>query len=176
MDGHLQRGAQGAAGDIGHFFVGNTQADELPLCRCGNFGCLEAYAAGWAITKQLQVLGYTNISLMDITALAKEGDRVVLGLLQASGRLVGEALAQAVSLINPSLVVLGGRLAECQDHLLAGVRETIYRRSLPLATRNLQVVNSQLGDMAALHGAAYLVSDLVYAPATVDQTLSRKMG
>jgi len=174
MDGHLQRGAQGAAGDIGHFFVGNTQADELPLCRCGNTGCLEAYAAGWAITKHLQTLGYTNTSLTDITALAKEGDRTVLGLLQSSGRFVGEALAQAVSLINPSLVVLGGRLAECQDHLLAGVRETIYRRSLPLATRNLQVVNSKLGDMAALHGAACLVSDLVFAPATVDQMLGRK--
>jgi len=176
MDGHLQRGAQGAAGDIGHFFVGNTQADDLPLCRCGNTGCLEAYAAGWAITKHLQTLGYTHTSLTAITDLAKEGDRTVLGLLQASGRFVGEALAQAVSLINPSLVVIGGRLAECQDHLLAGVRETIYRRSLPLATRNLQVVNSQLGDMAALHGAACLVSDLVYAPAAVDQMLARKVG
>ncbi|KAF1019485.1 MAG: N-acetylglucosamine repressor [Pseudomonas sp.] len=172
MDGHLQRGAQGAAGDIGHFFVGNTQADELPLCRCGNTGCLEAYAAGWAITKHLNTRGYSgDTSLNGIIALAEEGDRTVLGLLQSSGRFVGEALAQAVSLINPSLVVVGGRLAECQDHLLAGVRETIYRRSLPLATRHLQVVNSQLGDMAALHGAACLVSDVVYAPAMVDQML-----
>ena len=87
----------------------------------------------------------------------------MVSLLQASGRFVGEAVAQAVSLINPSLVVLGGTLAECQDHLLAGVRETIYRRSLPLAI-TLQVVNSSLGELAALYGAAYLVIDLVYAP------------
>lgn len=175
MDGHLQRGAQGAAGDIGHFFVGNTQADDLPLCRCGNTGCLEAYAAGWAMTKHLQTRGYADTSLNGIITLAEEGDRTVLGLLQSSGRFVGEALAQAVSLINPSLVVIGGRLAECQDHLLAGVRETIYRRSLPLATRHLQVVNSQLGEMAALQGAAYLVSDVVYAPAMVDQMLGRRV-
>ncbi|NVZ67210.1 ROK family protein, partial [Pseudomonas gingeri] len=59
MDGRLQRGAQGAAGDIGHLFVGNTQLGELPLCRCGNTGCLEAYASGWAISKQLQADGYS---------------------------------------------------------------------------------------------------------------------
>ncbi|NWA01552.1 ROK family transcriptional regulator [Pseudomonas gingeri] len=173
MDGRLQRGAQGAAGDIGHLFVGNTQLGELPLCRCGNTGCLEAYASGWAISKQLQADGYSRAALSDITAMARQGQANVVNLLQSSGRFVGEALAQAVSLINPSLVVLGGVLAECQDHLLAGVRETIYRRSLPLATRDLQVVSSQLGDLAALHGAAHLVRDQVYAPAAVNRYLAR---
>lgn len=176
MDGHLQRGAQGGAGDIGHLFVGNTQNGPVPLCRCGNAGCLEAYAAGWAIGKQLQGDGQRRHSLADITQLARLGDRNVVGLLQASGRFVGEALAQAVSLLNPSLVVVGGALADCQDHLLAGVRETIYRRSLPLATRNLQIVNSRLGELAALHGAAALVRDLVYAPAAVDRELARLAG
>lgn len=172
MDGRLQRGAQGGAGDIGHLFVGHTQTGDLPLCRCGNLGCLEAYAAGWAISKQLLEGGYPHNLVTDIAQLAHHGDQEVVSLLQSSGRFVGEALAQAVSLINPSLVVLGGRLAECQDHLLAGVRETIYRRSLPLATRSLQIVNSRLGDRAALAGAAHLVRDLVYAPYAVDRALS----
>lgn len=173
MEGRMQRGAQGGAGDIGHLFVGNTQTGPLPLCRCGNIGCLEAYAAGWAISKHLLDKGYQHTSMADIAQLARQGDREVVSLLQTSGRFVGEALAQAVSLINPSLVVLGGTLAECQDHLLAGVRETIYRRSLPLATRSLQIVNSRLGELAALYGAAYLVSDLVYAPSAVDRVLAR---
>lgn len=172
MDGRLQRGAHGGAGDIGHLYVGNTQTGEIPLCRCGNSGCLEAYAAGWAISKQLSETGYPNNLLTDIAQLARQGDLEVVNLLQSSGRFVGEALAQAVSLINPSLVVLGGTLAECQDHLLAGVRETIYRRSLPLATRSLQIVSSRLGDQAALSGAACLVRDLVYAPYAVDRVLA----
>ncbi len=70
----------------------------------------------------------------------------------------------SVSLLNPSLVVLGGELAQRQGYLLAAVRETVYRRSLPLATRNLQIVNSVLGQDAGLLGAAHLVSDAIFLP------------
>lgn len=173
MEGHLQRGAQGGAGDVGHLCIGGGPGEAQPLCRCGNTGCLEAYASGWALSKQLLDRGHPPRTLAEIADLARHGDREVVSLLQTSGRFVGEAVAQAVSLINPSLVVLGGTLAECQDHLLAGVRETIYRRSLPLATRTLQVVNSRLGELAALHGAAHLVIDLVIAPATVNRALAQ---
>jgi len=173
MNGHLQRGAQGGAGDIGHLYVGNSQAGTPPVCRCGNTGCLEAYASGWALTRKLEERGYPRRSLTEIAQMAHQGDQEVVNLLQSSGRLVGEVLAQAVSLLNPSLVVLGGTLAECQDHLLAGVRATIYQRSLPLATRDLQIVNSSLGDQAALYGAACLVSDLVFAPAAVNRDLAQ---
>ncbi|MBB5189676.1 putative NBD/HSP70 family sugar kinase [Silvimonas terrae] len=179
MDGRPQRGAQGGAGDLGHLFMGHAGSaggGQLPLCRCGNAGCLEAYAAGWSLTRQLESRGYPVHLAQDVAALARQGDAEVVALLLQSGRLLGEALAQAVSLLNPSLVVLGGALADSQDHLLAGVREMVYRRSLPLATRNLQILGSQLADEAALTGCVHLVADAVFAPHAVDAALAGNAG
>jgi len=173
MDGALQRGAQGAAGDLGHLFVGNIEPEHTEICRCGNTGCLEAYASGWAICRDLTAKGYKADNVRDVSELAQQGVRDVVELLQTSGRLIGESVAVAVSLLNPSLVVLGGELALCQSYVLAAVRETVYRRSLPLATRNLQIVTSKLGHDAGLMGAAQLVSDAVYAPAVVDSVLEQ---
>ena len=173
MDGALQRGAQGAAGDLGHFFVGNIEPEHTENCRCGNTGCLEAYASGWAICHDLTARGYKADNVRDIAALAQQGVRDAVELLQTSGRLIGESVAVAVSLLNPSLVVLGGELALCQGYVLAAVRETVYRRSLPLATRNLQIATSKLGHDAGLMGAAQLVSDAVFAPAVVDSVLEQ---
>lgn len=173
MEGRLQRGAQGAAGDLGHLFVGNIEPEHTEICRCGNSGCLEAYASGWAICRDLTTMGYKADNVRDISVLAQQGERDVVELLQTSGRLIGESIAVAVSLLNPSLVVLGGELALCQSYLLAAVRETVYRRSLPLATRNLQIVNSKLGHDAGLMGAAQLVSDAVFAPAVVNDVLEQ---
>ena len=173
MDGALQRGAQGAAGDLGHLFVGNIEPEHSENCRCGNTGCLEAYASGWAICRDLTARGHKAENVRDIAALAQQGVRDAIELLQTSGRLIGESVAVAVSLLNPSLVVLGGELALCQGYVLAAVRETVYRRSLPLATRNLQIATSKLGHDAGLMGAAQLVSDAVFAPAVVDSVLEQ---
>lgn len=173
MDGALQRGAQGAAGDLGRLFVGNIEPEHTENCRCGNTGCLEAYASGWAICRDLTARGHKAENVRDIAALAQQGVRDAIELLQTSGRLIGESVAVAVSLLNPSLVVLGGELALCQGYVLAAVRETVYRRSLPLATRNLQIATSKLGHDAGLMGAAQLVSDAVFAPAVVDSVLEQ---
>ena len=173
MDGALQRGAQGAAGDLGHLFVGNIEPEHTENCRCGNTGCLEAYASGWAICRDLTAKGYKADNVRDISALAQQGERDVVELLQKSGRLIGESVAVAVSLLNPSLVVVGGELALCQSYVLAAIRETVYRRSLPLATRNLQIATSKLGNNAGLMGAAQLVSDAVFAPSVIDSALEQ---
>lgn len=173
MDGALQRGAQGAAGDLGHLFVGNIEPEHSEVCRCGNTGCLEAYASGWAICRDLTSKGYRADNVRDVSSLAQQGTRDAVELLQASGRLIGESVAVAVSLLNPSLVVLGGELALCQSYVLAAVRKTVYRRSLPLATRNLTIATSRVGHDAGLMGAAHLVSDAVFAPAVVDSVLEQ---
>jgi len=174
MDGALQRGAQGAAGDLGHMFVGNIEPEHMEVCRCGNTGCLEAYASGWAICRDLIAKGYQAENVRDIADLSQQNVRDAVELLQASGRLIGESVAVAVNLLNPSLVVLGGELALCQSYVLAAVRETIYRRSLSLATRDLQIVTSKLGHDAGLMGAAQLVSDAVFAPEVVDAVLEQR--
>jgi predicted NBD/HSP70 family sugar kinase len=74
-----------------------------------------------------------------------------------------------VSLLNPSVIVIGGSLAAAGDPLLAGVREVVYRRSLPLATAHLRIVQSSAGDLAGVVGAAVLAIDEVLAPDAVDR-------
>jgi predicted NBD/HSP70 family sugar kinase len=173
MDHVLQRGAHGGAGDLGHLYVGHLVAGEPLLCRCGNHGCLEAYAAGWAICRRLTQAGYRADTVRDAVDLAQQGAREAVEQMQDAGRLLGETIAMAVSLLNPSLVVLGGELGTRQSDMLAAVRETVYRRSLPLATRHVQIVSSRLGADAGLLGAAHLVGDALFAPQVVDEAIGQ---
>ena len=101
--------------------------------------------------------------------LVRGGSVLATQLLRAAGRTIGEVLASAVSLLNPSVIVIGGSLAEAGDPLLAGVREVVYRRSLPLATANLRIVQASAGDLAGVLGASVMVIDHVLSPAAVDR-------
>jgi predicted NBD/HSP70 family sugar kinase len=98
-----------------------------------------------------------------VAAAAQHGDPVAVELLTRSGQLVGETLATLVSFFNPSLILLGGRVALAGDMILASVREAVYRRSLPLATRDLRIDRSTLTPDPALSGAAHMVLDELFS-------------
>lgn len=104
-------------------------------------------------------------------ALLADGNPDAERLTRAAGRLIGEVAATVVSVVNPDLLVLGGDLASTA--LLGGVRETLYARSLPRATRHLHVVLSGLGQDAALIGMTRTVVDLVFDPAAVNERLAQ---
>ena len=93
----------------------------------------------------------------------RNGDAASLALVQAAGRRIGAVLASIVNFFNPSLIVIGGGLSRTGDQLLAGIRETIYRRSLPLATRELLIPRSSLGELAGVIGASSMVVDQLFA-------------
>lgn len=78
--------------------------------------------------------------------------------------MVGLVLAGIVSFFNPSLTVIGGGVAGAGDLLLATIRESVYRRSLPLATRDLVLQRSTLGELVGVIGAAAMVTDELFAP------------
>ena len=168
-DGALRRGANGAAGDLGHVQV---PGDAVALCRCGNVGCLEAIASGAAVARALAEVGIDAGSSRDVVALARAGSTEAIGLIRDAGRTIGEVLASAVSLLNPSIIVIGGSLAEAGDPLLAGVREVVYRRSLPLATADLRIVASSSGVRAGIVGAAVLAIEHALAPEAIDAMLA----
>ena len=86
---------------------------------------------------------------------------------------MGEALAMVVNLLNPSVIVIGGSVARAGEQLLAGVREVVYRRSIPLATQNLQIMQSQGDEAAGVKGAAIMVSQQVLAPTAIDAWAAR---
>jgi predicted NBD/HSP70 family sugar kinase len=151
--GRLHRGAQGAAGDIGHIQApGHTE-----LCRCGNTGCLEAVASAAAIAARLRDLGLVAKTSLDVVELVRGGNTAATQAVRQAGREIGAVLAGCVSLLNPSVIVIGGSLSQAGDSLLAGIREAIYARSLPLATTELQVVASRAGQQSAVRGAATMV-------------------
>ena len=176
LSGEVYRGTDGCAGDIGHIQVD----PHGPICSCGNAGCLEALFSGAALAKDATAAARTGaspalaerlsangvVTALDVAAGAVEGDVTCIQLIREGGRRVGGVLAGLVSFTNPSMIVIGGGLAQLGHVLLAEIRSVVYRRSLPLATGNLPVVLSELGPRAGVAGAAVLASDLAFGEAT----------
>lgn len=159
-DGLLHHGADGAAGDIGHVRV---RGGPDIACVCGNVGCIEAVASAQAIARRLD----DQVTVRELRALIARADPDALGLVREAAVLIGEAVAMLVHFYNPARVTLGGSLTAASDELLAGVRSVVYQRALPLATRNLVLANSVLGEFAGLAGAAVLGIERVLSAADI---------
>ncbi|GAB3130891.1 ROK family transcriptional regulator [Marisediminicola antarctica] len=167
--GRLQRGAVGAAGDLGHVRV--PHAEEV-VCRCGNTGCLEAVVGGPAIAAGLRDRGVPASTVRDVVELVRAGDPAAIAAVRQAGRDIGTVLATCVNLLNPSIIVIGGGLATAGEHLLAGIREVVYQRSLPLSTAQLRIVASRATDAAGVLGAAMMVIQSVLSADAVERLLS----
>ncbi len=173
VDGKIYRGVSGSAGDIGHIRVD----DDGPICACGNSGCLEAYFGGAALAREATAVARSGrspylaerlaaageLTAQDVAVAAAQGDAASIQIIRDGGRRVGQVLASLVSFFNPGLVIIAGGVARLGHVLLAEIRSVVYRRSLPLATGNLPIVLSELGDIAGIVGATRLISDHVYS-------------
>ncbi|MFI7602971.1 ROK family protein [Actinoplanes sp. NPDC049681] len=173
IGGEVYRGADGAAGDIGHIQLAVDDAESEPQCRCGNSGCVEAYAGGWALVRDLRAAGRDVTSVDDAVTLIRTGDVTAVRLARRAGRIIGHAIADSVSLFNPRVIVIGGQLARIEEQLFAGIREMVYKRSLPLATRNLEIVATRLDTRSGLVGLAMLLADDIFAPERVGALIGR---
>ncbi len=137
-NGHIHRGAQGSAGDIGHIQVlGETRQ----VCRCGKVGCLEALAGGAALAREgtdlatsgsSERLGsivaeHGRVTAQDVVRAARIGDAAALKLIDQSATLVGQVLAGVANFFNPSLIVIGGGVAHAGDAYLATIRQVDLR-------------------------------------------------
>ncbi len=144
------------------------------ICRCGRIGCLEAVAGGAALGRdgeraavagQSPILAERGIIIAkDIAEAVAYGDPVSRDLIQRAGRFIGQMVATVVNFFNPSLIVIGGGVAGVGDLLLAAVRQAVYGRSLPLATRNLVIQRSALDSRGGIVGAANMVLDEIFTP------------
>jgi predicted NBD/HSP70 family sugar kinase len=168
MGGQLQRGAVQAAGEFGH---SKTPAAAGVACRCGDTGCLEAIAGGWALVRDLQHGGHPVGHLRDVVALAHSGDAEARRMIRESGRHIGEVLAAAVNLLNPAVLVVAGDMVGAYDVFVAGLRETLYGNATALATRTLQIVPSTYRERASMVGCAITALDHVLSPGAVDAAL-----
>jgi predicted NBD/HSP70 family sugar kinase len=169
VDGSLFRGIEGSAGDIGHICL--DPADET-RCACGNRGCLEAVAATPAVIAKADTLARTGASAMlarfvaehgslteDLVGQAASGgDEAAARLLKEQGRRIGYVLSGLVSFFNPSAVLIASGLGAGRAILLSAVRQAVYERALPAATRKLEIGEATLDEDDAVVGSAILGS------------------
>jgi glucokinase-like ROK family protein len=174
LGGKVYRGVAGTAGDIGHIRLD----DYGPACACGEVGCLEAYFGGSALARDALTLARSGrssmlaekltdrgkLSAQDVGEAATAGDFAAANLVREGGRRLGHVVASLVSFLNPGMVVIGGGVSRLGHPLLAEVRSSVYRRSLPLATGNLPIVLSELGEIAGVTGAAWSATDRAFTP------------
>lgn len=170
--GRIHRGANGAAGDVGHVRVRDSEAP----CRCGKIGCLEAEAGGWALVRDAEraieegatgalaryAAEETALTPQLIAMSAMNGDALAISLIQRSARLVGESIAALVNMFNPAVIVVGGAVSSAGEVFLAEVRQRVYELSLPLATRDLSIVRSLGDEKEPLRGGAEMVREQLF--------------
>ncbi|OEJ34241.1 ROK family transcriptional regulator [Streptomyces subrutilus] len=153
INGQIYRGPGGTAGEIGHI----TLDESGPVCRCGNRGCLETFAAARYVLPLLQGSHGPELTMERVVELARDGDPGCRRVITDVGRHIGSGVASLCNLLNPSRVVLGGSLAEAGELVLAPIRESVGRYAIPSAARQLSVLTGSLGGRAEVLGALALV-------------------
>lgn len=167
LDGKLYRGADGAAGELGHMVV---ETDGPPCgSGCPNHGCLESVASGTALAREGMRVGRATpncalgkavaegreITGALVTELAHDGDRAARDVIALIGTRLGVGLANVANVFNPELIVVGGGVVGAGELLLAPAREVLQRRALP-PVASVPVVRAELGSDAGMVGAAVL--------------------
>jgi predicted NBD/HSP70 family sugar kinase len=171
VDGQVYRGAQGSAGDIGHIYVAQPDGRSV-VCRCGNENCLEAIAGGGALLRDAIAAGMPVTTVREVVERAAHGDGQALELVRNAGRTIGTVLAALVNFFNPHRIVMTGGVAQAGVPLLAGIREAVYRRSMPLAARSLEITVSAAPELSGRLGAALMAIDGFLAEDAIDQAIT----
>jgi predicted NBD/HSP70 family sugar kinase len=162
IHGEVYRGATGVAGEIGHLAI----APQGKLCVCGLRGCLATLVGTQALVERAQELGRENptstlprehLTIQDIEAAALAGDRTARRVAAEAAEHLGIAVAGLLNLMNPSLVVLGGDLANLGELLLEPVRDTVRRRTLVSLIGAAELRTSALGPRSVAMGAATMI-------------------
>jgi glucokinase len=175
VDGKIYRGSFCYAGEVGHVVV---QKDGIK-CGCGNYGCLETVASGTGVARRMMArLKETKIPLTPpsplwgedkgegpnfrITAkqvfdLAKRGNKTALSVVRETGYYLGVAIAGFINVLDPELVVIGGKMSEAGELLMRQIRKNVKGRTMPSKAKCPRIVRAKLGADAGLIGAAALV-------------------
>src|SRR5256886_1556164 len=143
LRGEVYRGASDIAGEIGHMTIDSTGR----LCKCGNYGCLEAYASGPAIAAR----AVEGIRPGADTSLPKyvNGD-----LSKITAQVVDEGVASIINIFNPEVVVVCGGVTLAGDRLFEPLRAEVRRRAFKPAVEVCRIVPGELTGTAGVYGAA----------------------
>ena len=159
MLGRLHYGANHLSAELGHIPI---QIDGLP-CSCGKSGCLEAYANAEALVRYAEGGGFATAR--DVVAAANAGDARARRAVRVYARYLAAGCVAAVHLLNPSLIILAGGIAQDNPALVADLAEEINGRVLLPEARELRVLASQLGYFGGVLGAAAVAAERLDAAA-----------
>lgn len=159
--GLLLHGADGAAADIGHIQM-RDMSDVL--CSCGNRGCLEAIASVGAMADRVSEALATPIVSKDLISRLVLGDATTVSVVRETAATLGRAIADLVNFCNPARIVIGGDVTECTEDVLSQIRSVVYQQAQPLATRDLSITHSSLGNEAGLIGGMISGIEQVLSP------------
>ncbi|HSJ10785.1 MAG TPA: ROK family protein [Longimicrobiales bacterium] len=173
LNGEIFHGISDAAGEIGHMTI---EANGRK-CKCGNYGCLEAYASGPAIAlraiegieagAESLLPALVHGKLEDLTA-ATVYEGVVLGdpyandVMRETAKLLGAGVANIINILNPEMVVIAGGVTRAGDHLFSPLRAEVRRRSFKSAQEACQIVSAQLPGTAGVVGAIAVFKKEMY--------------
>ena len=155
LNDRLYRG-QGYAGELGHVPI-NEQG---PACGCGSSGCLETYVGNRRLVARANaILGQPGMTLERMFALAQSGNAKALQFWKEAATHLGNGLVSVVNLLNPSVIVVGGGVANNHKFLFKTVSDVINRRALVARAAKVKIVRAALGDDAGIIGAQVLVNN-----------------
>jgi glucokinase len=165
IDGKIYHGATDCAAEFGH----TTIDPEGRHCKCGNYGCLEAYASGPAIALRLvealesgaesrtpaMVEGdLSRITAQTVYQAAQDGDALALEVVRDTAKYLGVGVANLVNVFNPEMVVICGGVTQAGERLFAPLRQEVTRRAFKPAVKVCRIVPGELTGTAGMYGAA----------------------
>lgn len=159
IGGSLHRGSFGIAGEMGHVQIDPNGM----LCVCGNRGCLETLASVRVMAQSLSAAFGRPVSAADIVRQALEGDPTTRRVVADAGLAIGKAIANTANVLAPSVVVVGGPLAELGDVLLDPVRNGFERFALHALATSTRIVSTSLGARAEVLGAVTRARAMAHA-------------
>lgn len=168
VNGEILAGANGMAGEIGHFTI---EKDGGYLCNCGNHGCLETIASSTGIVKHAvesakqhpdsklteMLAKQGSLNAKHVFELAEQGDGDASGIVSQAADALGYTIATIGIICNPQVVLIGGGVAKAGDFLLNQVKEAFQKYALPRVAQVCEIKLCKLGNDAGIFGGAYLV-------------------
>jgi glucokinase len=176
LDGKLFHGASDVAGEIGH----TTIDTEGRRCKCGNYGCLEAYASGpnialraveeieaGAVSRLPSLVGgdLSKITAQTVYQAAADGDDLALEVVNDTAKFLGVGIGNLLNVFNPEVVVVCGGVTLAGDHLFVPLRREAARRAFKPAVTACRIVPGELAGTAGVYGAAKVFLDQTAASA-----------
>jgi len=171
VDGKVLYGHDGFAGELGHINV----VPNGRRCGCGKKGCLETYVSATGIIRtvsemlanyrdasSLRDIPYSGLTAKKIYDAAHGGDKIALNAFKYTGKILGEALADAVAILSPEAIVIFGGLAQAGDMILNPTKKHMELNLLNNYKGKIKLINSGLkeGDAAILGSSALIWNEI----------------